>query len=246
MNELQPILDWIIGKWPWLAGVMATARVFAKPISGLLQSGLTKLALYALATPEQDDDVWVNRIVTNKVYRFAAFLLDWILSIKLPTAASLKAVLDAELENDKPAPPTIPPIGMWLLCGLLGFGAMGCVTPERLEAGGAYAASQTQAAQPELFTLDASFDLAYASLDTAFKYERDNRALLWKLSPNIKRSLDKLRKEAGTVRDDYALARTIYLENPTPAGLGAVQEALNKLQLANVAALQVIEKKGIQ
>lgn len=122
---------------------------------------------------------------------------------------------------------------------------VGCATTaERLETGGAYAASATQAAQPELFALDASFDLAYSGLDAAFKYERANRAALWALSPAIKRGMDKLRRAAGIVKGDYALARSLYLENPTPAGLGAVQEALNKLQLANVAALQVIEKKG--
>lgn len=244
MNELQPILDWIMGKWPWLAGVMATARIFAKPISGILQSGLTKLALYALATPEQDDDAWVEKVVTNKFYRFTAFLLDWILSIKLPTQSSLAAVLAAEAENTKPAPPTIPPISMWLLCAALLCG--GCVTPERFEAGGAYAASETQAAQPELFAIDASFDMAYSALDATFKYERDNRQMLWQLSPRIKKGLDKIRKEAGTVRDDYALARTIYLENPTPAGLDELRTQLGKLNNANSAALAVIQTKGLQ
>ena len=244
MNELQPILDWIMGKWPWLAGVMATARIFAKPISGILQSGLTKLALYALATPEQDDDVWVTKVVTNKFYRFTAFLLDWILSIKLPTQSSLAAVLAAEAENTKPAPPTIPPISMWLLCGLLSLGGLGCVTPNRLEVGGAYAGTAELAAQPELFVLDASFDLAHAALDATFKHEKANRALLWKISPNIKRGLDKIRKEAGIVKGDYALARKIYEDNPTPAGLNEMQTALNKLQVLNVAALNVVEKKG--
>lgn len=243
MTELQPILDWLMGKWPWLAGTMATARLLAKPISGLLQSFLTKLALYVIATPEQDDDLWVKRLVTHKAYRFSAFLLDWILSIKLPSEESLFRVLVSEPE--KPAPPTIPPISMWLLSGLLLLG-MGCVTEKRLEAGGAYAASATQAAQPELFALDASFDLAYTALDASFKYERDNRVLLWKLSPNIKKSMDKLRQEAGTVRGDYALARTVYLEQPTPAGLAELEAALSKLQKANLAALTVIEKKGNQ
>jgi len=244
MNEIQPILDWIVGKWPWVAGVMASARIFAKPISGLLQSGLTKLALYALATPEQDDDLWVKRIVTNKTYRFVAFLLDWILSIKLPTESSLAAVLAEEAALSKPAPPSFPPVGLWLLCAALLCG--GCVTPDRLEQGGAYAASETQAAQPELYAIDASFEMAYSALDATFKYERDNRLLLWKLSPGIKKGLDQLRKEAGIVRDDYALARTIYLENPTPAGLDELRTQLSKLNNANSAALAVIQKKGLQ
>lgn len=146
-------------------------------------------------------------------------------------------------QANAPKPEGIAPkLGLWLLIGALAFA--GCVTSTRLAPEGAYAASETKAAQAELYTLDAAFDLAYHALDATFKYERANRALLWKLSPNIKRHLDKLRREAGVVRDDYALARTLYLETPTPAGLNEMQTALNKLQMANVAALNVIEKKG--
>lgn len=137
-------------------------------------------------------------------------------------------------------------LSLWLLCGFLSVGFIGCMTPERFEAGGAYAASATQAAQPELYAIDASFDMAYSALDATFKYERDNRKLLWQLSPSIKKGLDKIRKEAGTVRDDYALARTIYLENPTPAGLDELRTQLGKLTNANKAALAVIETKGNQ
>jgi hypothetical protein len=149
------------------------------------------------------------------------------------------------VEGDgKPKPPSANHFGLWLLCGLLSFGVAGCVTEQRLAPGGAYAATETQAAQPELFVLDASFDLAYAALDATFKHEKAQRAVLWKISPNIKRGLDKIRSEATTVKGDYALARTIYLQSPTPAGLDELQTALNKLQMANVAALNVIEKKG--
>lgn len=132
-------------------------------------------------------------------------------------------------------------LGVLALVALLG---LGCVTEKRLEAGGAYAASATQAAQPELFALDAAFDLAESALDAVFKHEKANREVLWKISPNIKRGLDRIRREATTVKGDYALARTIYLQSPTPAGLNELQTALNKLQVANVAALNVIEKKG--
>lgn len=125
MNELQPVIDWLLSKWPWLAGTMATARIFAKPISGLLQSFLTKLALYVVATPETDDDVWVTKIVTNPIYRVLAFLLDWILSIKLPTEASLAVVLAAEANLNKPTI-TPPQLTLFLLCGYLCLGTSGC------------------------------------------------------------------------------------------------------------------------
>ena len=122
----------------------------------------------------------------------------------------------------------------------------GCVTGKRMEAGGAYAATATQAAQPELFVLDASFDLAHSALDTTFKYERDNRAFLWGISPNIKHGLDNLRVQAVQVERDYALARAEYLSEPTPANLDVLQTVLDKLQAANAAALKVIQTKGNQ
>ena len=121
-----------------------------------------------------------------------------------------------------------------------------CVTSERLAPGGAYAASATQTAQPELFTVDASFDLAVAALDTVFKYERDNRAVLWKLSPDIKHGLDQLRVQAVLVKKDYAVGRQAYLASPSPINLSALQAALAKLQGANAAALAILQTKGIK
>jgi hypothetical protein len=120
----------------------------------------------------------------------------------------------------------------------------GCVTGARLETGGPYAASATQAAQPELFVMDSAFDVAYAALDTVFKYEQANRAALWVVSPNIKHSLDKVRIEAQRVVLDYALARTGYLSVSIPENLDGLAVALAKLQGLNSAALAVIATKG--
>lgn len=134
-----------------------------------------------------------------------------------------------------------------LLVAILSLGAMtGCVTGERLESGGAYAQTQTSRAIPQLFTLDASFDMAYSALDVTFKYERNNRLTLWNLSPNIKHNLDKLRVEASRVKKDYAIARKSYLSNPTPAGLDAISASLNEFLKVNAAALEVIQSKGVQ
>jgi len=120
----------------------------------------------------------------------------------------------------------------------------GCVTGARLETGGPYAATATQAAQPELFVMDSSFDVAYAALDTVFRYEQTNRKALWAISPDIKHSLDKVRIESQRVRLDYAIARTAYKATPTPANLDGLSEALAKLQSLNSAALAVIATKG--
>ena len=132
------------------------------------------------------------------------------------------------------------------LMGLLAVCLTGCVLfdKDKLAAGGAYAQSETAAAMPELFVTDASFDLAYQALDTAFKYERDNRQLLWQLSPDIKKRMDALRTEANRVATDYAVARQTYLAQPTPVNLSNLNTVLRKLQQANTAALAVIASKG--
>jgi hypothetical protein len=120
----------------------------------------------------------------------------------------------------------------------------GCVTGARLETGGPYAESATQAAMPELFVLDSGFDLAYSALDAAFRYEKNNRAALWLISPDIKHSMDKLRLEAKRVVLDYAIARTAYKANPVSVNLDMVSAALAVLQNVNNAALAVIATKG--
>ena len=120
----------------------------------------------------------------------------------------------------------------------------GCALGPRLETGGAYSATTTAAALPELYVLDSSFDLAYTALDGVVKFERDNRATLWEISPRIKQSLDKLRIEAAVLVADYGTAREAYLKNPTPATGSVLQTTLGKIQSANAAALTVIQKKG--
>lgn len=122
--------------------------------------------------------------------------------------------------------------------------ALGCAET-RLATGGAYSQSEVSKAQPELFALDASFDVAYAALDTVFKYEKQNRIALWRISPNIKRGLDKLRKESNIVATDYAIARTVYLTNQVE-GLSGMQSSLNKLQAAGASAVVVIQNKGLK
>ena len=129
-----------------------------------------------------------------------------------------------------------------LISGLLLL--TGCLAPSKFEPGGAYAASETQAAMPELYATDASFDLAYKALDLTFKYEKDNRLALWSVSPKIKHGIDDLRKEASQVWLDYAVARQAYLQMPVAGNLTPLQTALAKLAQLNNTALTIIAKKG--
>lgn len=112
---------------------------------------------------------------------------------------------------------------------------------KKFEAGGAYAGTESVAAMPDLYLVDASFDAAYSALKAVFDYERENRATLWKLNPNIKRELDKLRDDVWKVTVDYARARTAYIANPVPANLDAAKTAAAKLGQYNAVALTVIK-----
>jgi hypothetical protein len=114
-----------------------------------------------------------------------------------------------------------------------------------LEQGGAYAPvvtnsdgtiSAVSAPEPVFFEIDAAFDLAYAAIDGAFKFERDNRDMLWKISPNVKHALDELRPKAADVVRRYSAARKAYMANPVPAGLDTLQRILAEAQSLGAAA----------
>ena len=98
--------------------------------------------------------------------------------------------------------------------------------------------NQTVAPDMGFYLCDSAFSLAYDTLETGFKYERDNRAALWKLSPNIKHTLDQIRPEAAQAVLMYSAARNVYKKNPTPTGLSLLQTILAKVQVlsSSVAA----------
>lgn len=111
-----------------------------------------------------------------------------------------------------------------LLGWLLVLAVTGCQTPT-LAPGGSYAQAGQQ---PDLalYTADAAFASAYGTLDFAFKFERDNRAMLWRISPNIKHRLDAVRPVAQQAVLRWAAARKAYLLKPVPANLTTLQTIL--------------------
>lgn len=114
---------------------------------------------------------------------------------------------------------------------------MGCKST--LEPGGAYA--PTNAAPDKAFYVaDGAFMVAAGTLDTVFRFERDNRAALWKLSPNIKHTLDKIRPEAATAVVAYKAAREQYEKQPTPVGLDLLNTVLSKLSALSSAAAAAV------
>lgn len=131
--------------------------------------------------------------------------------------------------------------------GLIGAGCSGSLAP-----GGAYAplltnsvtGATTPAAAPDyqFFLYDSAYQTAWNGINAAFDFEANNRAWLWKLDPNIKKTLDGIRPQAVSANADYLTARGGYLANPTPAGLGTVGTLLGRLQQFSTAAGAVLPK----
>ena len=117
-----------------------------------------------------------------------------------------------------------------------------CKAP-RLEPGGVYAPTNALGEvvynQIGLALADASHKLAYESAQAVFRFERNNRELIWSISPNVKKELDRLRVQFNDVDLRWAQARNLYRQNPTPAGLSVLQTILLELQsLATIAQQQ--------
>lgn len=140
------------------------------------------------------------------------------------------------------------------LTGLLFCGPMACKT-KSLEQGGAYAPGAwetnadnsiafkaSQAPDPTFYKIDAAYDLAYAAIDAIFSFEKNNRAYLWSLSPNIKHTLDDIRPKAVEANTRYLKARRVYISNPTPAGLSDLVTTLSQIQNLSAAASNAIPK----
>lgn len=87
---------------------------------------------------------------------------------------------------------------------------------------------------------DSTFVLAESALDTVFRFERDNRTALWRVSPNIKHTLDKIRPDAVQAVMAYKSARSAYRANPTPGGLDLLQTILSKVQAVSTAAAAAV------
>jgi len=118
-----------------------------------------------------------------------------------------------------------------------------------LEPGGAYApvtvSNGITNAAPDmpLFLADSAYRLAFTSLDAVFTTEKVNREFLWKVSPDIKHALDKIRPDATKANADYLLARSVYIASPTPENLTGVHNFLAKIQQLATAAQAALPKQ---
>lgn len=136
------------------------------------------------------------------------------------------------------------PFRTLLLACVLCAGLLTACKTGQLEPGGAYAPTNSVgqaviAPDPAFFRVDAAFDIAFSTTDAIFKFEQDNRLLLWQLSPEIKKGLDSIRPDAAQAVRMYGIARKAYKANPTPAGLTEMETWLAKAQQLSVTAQAV-------
>ena len=94
-----------------------------------------------------------------------------------------------------------------------------------------------------LYAADSAFVASVTTLDLAFRFEKDNRDTLWKISPSIKHGLDKVRPVAEQLVQAYKSARVSYIKNPTPAGLDLLNTLVPKIQQSAVSATAAINTK---
>jgi hypothetical protein len=126
------------------------------------------------------------------------------------------------------------------------IGLTGCKTPQ-LAAGGAYSPGEfvlttnstgavstnfvaTSAPDVAFFVADQTYNAAYSIVDSAFKWEADNREQLYTLFPQIKKTLDGIRPTAWNIQRRWAFARKAYEDNPISANLTTIQAIVAEIQ----------------
>ena len=129
-----------------------------------------------------------------------------------------------------------------IMLAALMIGAVGCKTAT-LETGGAYAPTATTANMP-LYLADSAYKIAYDAVNLAFQTEFNNRAVLWKLSPKIKQTLDGIRPQAWDANVRWAAARAVYDAAPTAANLTTLQTVLQNMQTLSTAAQAALAAGG--
>jgi len=133
------------------------------------------------------------------------------------------------------------PLALVAALAAAGFMFTGCQSPA-LQSGGAYAPAQvvtnlsgtvttnaTSAPDLGLYFADQAYKLAYDTVDGVLKFEYDNRADLATKFPQLKPALDKIRPTVKDIDYRWAVARSIYKQNPTPDGLSQIQNILAEI-----------------
>lgn len=222
----------------------------------LTKSTILRALLYALVlflTPFADK---VVPLLYNNQWPTAQVIVACAIVGLIAALIGVRAYFDGSAERarqleEPPSRPPVVPLWIFLLplaAGLL-LGAAGCKTP-RLEPGGAYAPTNEVGTviynDVGLAVADAAYKFTYETTLSVFRFERDHRAELWALSPKVKQELDRLRPQVVDVNKRWALARSAYKANPTPAGLSTLQTILSELQRLLPAAQSQLNQATAQ
>jgi hypothetical protein len=76
--------------WLKITAAIGTLRLALKLFQPAIQRALTALIARVNDSPETDDDERLHTLMDTGTYLIAAFLADYLLSIKLPTSDALK------------------------------------------------------------------------------------------------------------------------------------------------------------
>jgi hypothetical protein len=263
MEAIQPLLDLLGGNSKsvittviaWLVA-LRLALVFAH---GYIQRWMSDVMNKVAASETHDDDEFLLALFNKGWYKtlvFVGLVVGW----PLPSKADLERAIRLQQEaagKEQPVPVTGTNkanggLAMFLVFAL-GLGLTGCAGPDRLEPGGAYAPTITNSvgqvtptAAPDLalFLSDSTYDLAYSSALTAFRLEKNNRILLAKLFPDLKREMDRMRDQVWEADGQWANARQAYLTNPVPANLSALERTIAEMQRLSATAQTLLPKES--
>lgn len=78
--------------WPMISKLLlfiGAARFLVKPFGLWLQRKITRAAEVASLSLDKDDDTIIEHALRSRPYKFFAFCLDWLASVKLPAADDL-------------------------------------------------------------------------------------------------------------------------------------------------------------
>jgi len=95
MEQLEPIISLLTGRFGWLSTVLTWAASIGfavKLFSGRLQKRLTEILVDAATSPDTEDDLLWDRVLSNRYYKILAYTLDWSIRIKLPKLAEFQAM----------------------------------------------------------------------------------------------------------------------------------------------------------
>jgi hypothetical protein len=95
MNEIQPLLDLLGGKLPWLPTIivwLGALKLFFHFTGGFIQSQAAAFMVRIVDSEDPNDDHFLLVILDSRIYQFIRFLLQ-VASLPLPARADYDLML---------------------------------------------------------------------------------------------------------------------------------------------------------